>query len=89
VKKECKLAESISGDKNGVAWFLISSLLSQDESVFPAALTISKGVTGRVSNSFNWAFKKLVTGKIFTVSVEAVACVGSALFPVLQALKQK
>jgi len=30
-----------------------------------------------------------VTGKIFTVSVEAVGCVGSALFPVLQALKQK
>lgn len=86
VKNACRFAESISGDKNGMASFLMSSLLSHRESLFPPAVTICSGVTGKVSNSRNWAFKKLVTGKIFTVSV-ADGCVEAGLFSVSQALK--
>jgi len=70
--------ESITGVRNGLAFFLISSLFSHKESVLPFIERIFKGVTPIESMILNWPFKKSVTGKIFSVSAELFT--GTALF---------
>ena len=75
-----------------MAWhfLLISSLFNQVESFFPPSVINCKGVTGIVSNDLSCAFKKLVTGKIFTLSIDEDLCATALRFsPEWQALKNK
>jgi hypothetical protein len=58
------LIESISGLRNGAASNLMSSLLSQIESVFPLDFKSFKGVVGMLSIVLSCPFRKAVTGKI-------------------------
>lgn len=64
-------AESISGERKGVAYFLMSSLFNHVESFFPFCDTTYNGVIGKVSSSLSCARKKLVTGKMLVLSIVA------------------
>src|SRR5665213_392462 len=81
VKNGYIVDESIMGERNGPAYFLMSSLFIHNESTLPFSVIVCKGVIGIVSSTLKRPFKKLVTGKICTLSPESFVKLASEFFP--------
>ena len=73
--------ESITGERNGAAADLISSLFIQTESVLPFCIVIFKGVVSILSISNNCPNKKSVTGNIDGLSPVELTVGTTALGP--------
>ncbi len=71
------------GERNGCANDLMSFLFNQTESSVPFIFVIFKGVTGKVSNSFNCPRIYCVTGKKELFSW-LTGCCGTVTFFCLQ-----